>query len=243
MELLVYTSIYREKFREKHFLCENDLLLCLLEGAFTVKYEGKERQVEENQAFLFRKGVRHERHALRPMKLMLFRYVSEEPLFSSEHLVFSDTQRFRSTLFMAEKCAMLTDAARLRSHLLLDLSAQYSLEQQCRIVERERDAEMLAAEKRIRESVTKGISVAALARESSLSHVQLIRRFRAAFGCTPSERIKQLRLERAKELLMQTAMPIKEIAYSCGFENEYYFSNFFKKNTGLSPTDFRETTV
>ena len=102
---------------------------------------------------------------------------------------------------------------------------------------------MLAVEKRIRESVTKGISVAALAKESSLSHVQLIRRFRSAFGCTPSERIKQLRLERAKELLMQTVIPIKEVAYDCGFENEYYFSNFFKKNTGLSPTEFRSTTV
>lgn len=243
MELLVYTSIYREKFREKHFLCENDLLLCVLEGAFTVKYEGKERRVEENQAFLFRKGISHERHALRPMKLILFRYASAEPLFPSEHLVFSDTQRFRSTLSMTERCATLTDAARLRSHLLLDLSAQYSFEQQCRIAERERDEKMLAVEKRIRESVTKGISVAALAKESSLSHVQLIRRFRSAFGCTPSERIKQLRLERAKELLMQTVIPIKEVAYDCGFENEYYFSNFFKKNTGLSPTEFRSTTV
>lgn len=243
MKLLVYTKLYRENFEKERFLCENDLLLCVLEGAFTVKYEEKERRVEENQAFLFRKGVCHERRILRPMKLMLFRYASEEPLFPSEHLVFSDTQRFRSTLSMAERCAALTDAARLRSHLLLDLSAQYSFEQQCRIAERERDAEMLAVEKRIRKDVTKGISVAALARESSLSHVQLIRRFRAAFGCTPSERIKQLRLERAKELLMQTAMPIKGIAYDCGFENEYYFSNFFKKNTGLSPTEFRETTV
>ena len=243
MELLVYTSIIREKFEKTRFLCENDLLLCLLEGAFTVEYGGQQRQVEENQAFLFRKGVCHERHALRPMRMMLFRYESDAPLFPTEHLVFSDTQRFRSTLSMAERCAPLPSAAELRAHLLLDLSAQYTLEQHCRAQGKATDGAMLAIDRRIRESITQSISVSALARECSLSHVQLIRRFRAAFGCTPSERIKLLKIERSKELLMQSAMPIKEIAYACGFENEYYFSNFFKKNTGLSPTEFRATTV
>ena len=35
---------------------------------------------------------------------------------------------------------------------------------------------------------------------------------------------------------------INAIVEYCGFENEYYFSNYFKKNTGMSPTDFRNTT-
>ena len=40
-------------------------------------------------------------------------------------------------------------------------------------------------------------------------------------------------------LLTDTDLLIKEIAYACGFENEYYFSNFFKKHTTLSPSAFR----
>ena len=35
---------------------------------------------------------------------------------------------------------------------------------------------------------------------------------------------------------------IKDIAYACGFENEYYFSNFFKKHIKMSPSDFRNAT-
>ena len=98
---------------------------------------------------------------------------------------------------------------------------------------------MAELEKRLRETMATDISIRALAEECGLSHVQMIRRFRSAFGHTPSEHLCALRLERAKELLLQTALPVKTIARDCGFENEYYFSNFFKKHEGLSPSAYR----
>jgi AraC-like DNA-binding protein len=45
----------------------------------------------------------------------------------------------------------------------------------------------------------------------------------------------------AKRLLMHTPMSIKEIAYNVGFDEPLHFSSFFKKNTGLSPSVFRES--
>ena len=45
--------------------------------------------------------------------------------------------------------------------------------------------------------------------------------------------------DEAKKMLTDTDLMVKEIAYACGFENEYYFSNFFKKHSALSPTAFR----
>ena len=49
-----------------------------------------------------------------------------------------------------------------------------------------------------------------------------------------------IRIRHAKQLLIGTAHPISEIAAAVGFENCYYFSNAFKKQTGLSPSDYRK---
>jgi AraC-like DNA-binding protein len=48
------------------------------------------------------------------------------------------------------------------------------------------------------------------------------------------------RLTLARQLLETTPMPVKEIADRLRYADQYYFSNAFKKETGLSPTAFRE---
>ena len=60
---------------------------------------------------------------------------------------------------------------------------------------------------------------------------------------TPTEYVSFLRLQKAKRLLIDTDLLIKEIAAECGFSNEYYFSNFFKKRTELSPQNFRKEII
>ncbi len=45
----------------------------------------------------------------------------------------------------------------------------------------------------------------------------------------------------AKEELYLTAKTVKEIAYELGYEDEYYFSRFFKGKTEISPQFYRDT--
>lgn len=47
----------------------------------------------------------------------------------------------------------------------------------------------------------------------------------------------------AKRLLMYTDKPAKEIAYDLGYDDAAYFSNFFKKQTGVAPSDFRSARL
>lgn len=56
---------------------------------------------------------------------------------------------------------------------------------------------------------------------------------------SPSQVIQERIQIEAKRLLSYTDKSVKEIAYDLGFEDISYFSNFFKKHTGLSPVDFR----
>nr|WP_262917189.1 helix-turn-helix transcriptional regulator [Subsaxibacter sp. CAU 1640] len=59
-------------------------------------------------------------------------------------------------------------------------------------------------------------------------------------GKTTTEIIASRVTQEAKVLLRQTSWNISEIAYSLGFDEVSNFSNFFKKNTDISPMAFRE---
>lgn len=57
---------------------------------------------------------------------------------------------------------------------------------------------------------------------------------------TPLQFIQERRMLEARRLLRHSQMQIKEIAYDIGFEDLQSFSRFFKKNEGVSPSEFRE---
>lgn len=63
---------------------------------------------------------------------------------------------------------------------------------------------------------------------------------RENLGTTPTELIRSRILTHAKWQLLHTLRPVKEIAREVGYQDELYFSRFFKKGTGYSPTFFRE---
>ncbi len=239
MELMVYTRLYREKFNEEHFCKEDNVLLLVLDGSFFVKSAEGNFNVERMQAFDFHKGVPYERRITAPLSMLLFRYRSDVPIFPDSHLIFRDTARVSSTAALFSSCENMSDALQKRAHLLLDLANQYAIEQSQKHLHLSRDARILRAEECIRRRLDCVPSVATLASESGLSHAQFIRLFRESFGKTPSEHIAALRLAKAMELLSQSELSVKRIAELCGFENQYYFSNFFKRQVGYAPTVYR----
>lgn len=85
------------------------------------------------------------------------------------------------------------------------------------------------------------VTVADMARGARLSEAYFHKCFARAFGETPAEYLASVRLERARELLAATDMPIRAIAAATGFENDGYFYRFFAKKTGRTPGAFRRS--
>ena len=59
-------------------------------------------------------------------------------------------------------------------------------------------------------------------------------------GMSPSDFLRHVRMQHAEKLLTESSLSLAEVAYAVGFADPKYFSRCFKKETGMTPTDYRE---
>lgn len=85
----------------------------------------------------------------------------------------------------------------------------------------------------------KPICIEHYAASHNMSISWFIRSFKAYTGATPAQYILSLRISNARTLLETTAYNISEISNIIGYDNPLYFSRLFKKQCGMSPTEFR----
>lgn len=79
-----------------------------------------------------------------------------------------------------------------------------------------------------------------IARHANISPAYLSSLFKKVSGQSISDTITALRIESACHYLESTSLSLKEISTKCGYTNQYYFSNSFKKKLGMSPSAYRE---
>jgi transcriptional regulator GlxA family with amidase domain len=79
-----------------------------------------------------------------------------------------------------------------------------------------------------------------IARQSGLSRRQVERLFQRHVNCVPKRYYLELRLKRARELLLQTSMPIMAISTACGFKSPPHFSKCYRGFYGRPPTAERQ---
>ena len=77
-----------------------------------------------------------------------------------------------------------------------------------------------------------------LATQMGISEVYLRKLFLTYYKTTPKQYILDIRLSKAKQLLVDTALTVTDIARECGFASLYHFCRCFKKKTGTTPTEY-----
>lgn len=93
----------------------------------------------------------------------------------------------------------------------------------------------------IRANLYKSLSVQTVADFFGYNSEYFIRMFKQCVGVTPKQYISEMQIDRAKFLLTTTNDKIKEIAHQIGIDDEKVFLKKFKKQEGISPTQFRKT--
>lgn len=109
--------------------------------------------------------------------------------------------------------------------------------------EQERDAQLLyvkKAESYIGTNYSYPVTVEDVAAYVGISRSHLFRTFQNYVGKSPKEYLSEYRIKQACHLLRETDLSVSAIAYSVGFENNLYFSKAFRKQKGVSPTEYRK---
>lgn len=89
-------------------------------------------------------------------------------------------------------------------------------------------------------NLSSSITLDDLAKCSALSKNQLLRTFKEYFGQTPFQYLADIRMQKARQLLTYTNIPITEVCSAVGLESITTFSWAFKKQLGLSPSQFQK---
>ena len=95
----------------------------------------------------------------------------------------------------------------------------------------------------IQEGFLNEASVADLADRLGIGSRHLLRLFLQHAGATPSEIAATRRVQAAKRLIDQTAMPLSEIAFAAGFRSIRRFNDAFRATYGRPPSSFRRTEI
>ena len=92
----------------------------------------------------------------------------------------------------------------------------------------------------MRQNAAQEIDLEDLARQHNVGYSYFRKMFKKYTGVSPGQYHLQLRIIRAKELLISTNKSIKEISLELGFQTIHYFSLIFKKKVGINPSEFRK---
>lgn len=101
------------------------------------------------------------------------------------------------------------------------------------------DEQFATIRKLIHDQACEGLQVGELVDMLPMSQFTFSKHFQRLYGRTPGEEIRHVKIEQAKRHLRSTNSSIERIATLCGFEQQGKFSKFFKRETGMTPTEYR----
>ena len=229
-------------------------LFYLKEGEFELEIGGVSQKIKAGDCVVLPDYVEFHRSVLNPI---VFVYVKFACVLESEFnfelpygkVEFKDKKRFYSSISNFEALLNVDNsfAVSYRNHLLTDILLQIYFESNpienpltqttCR------DRLVLSAVEYIDNHISQKITVGDICRSLGTNASTLSFKFRNCFSMSVGQYIIGKRIKKAVHLLCGTTYAISEIAFRCGFENVYYFSNTFKKHTGFSPSEYRKTML
>lgn len=99
---------------------------------------------------------------------------------------------------------------------------------------------MTAAKQTIDRNFHLPLTIPELAFAASVSETYFRKEFKECFGLSPASYLKKVRIENAKALLLAGYYQVSEVATRCGFDSISYFSYEFHRQTGMTPSEYKE---
>ncbi|MCS7033477.1 MAG: AraC family transcriptional regulator [Phycisphaerae bacterium] len=266
----LYWGVLGEKWWRNYLHAHSFFEMCFAYGGRgTFRIRDQEHPVERGEMFLATPGLSHEiissrtqplgiyfvaftllrvpdhtaSEADRPIDLLL------ESLGQTRKFVVRPSPLFEHTLELlteevASKPPGYTQAIHgLAGKLILDTARAYSEgvpAEPLPPLERGSKAIVQTAARYLRDNYSRPIEVRDVAAQVHLSERHLSRLFARETGKSILEYLTDLRIEAASQLLLDEAIPIKQVARSVGYPDPHYFTTLFGRKTGTTPGVFRQ---
>lgn len=88
-----------------------------------------------------------------------------------------------------------------------------------------------------------GLKIEELAEAVNLGRTVFYSKIKALVGMSPSDFLRRMRMQRAEELIVKSRLNFSEIAFKVGFSDPKYFTKCFKKETGMTPSEYRQKSL
>ena len=234
---MICEIIKRNEFYEKNGCHPKDSIIIVLKGSFNCTISGNDYHAAENDIFVFEKNEKFKREVISPIECVYIQFDKFPVDLKSGIMKINDLIRKESSIaYLAEAVRNCDDS--VARHFLKDIfilnnhPAINALSVNDEVVEKCIDF--------LKSNYGEFISLDMLAEKFGISKQWLIARFNECTGKSPMKYLSEIRVQNAKSLLINSALPVGLVAMQCGFENVYYFSNAFKKYTNVSPTCYRK---
>ena len=174
----------------------------------------------------------------------LAQHYLKDTAISSDNPVFSDNDPIKSLMNKLIEISLISESNDIMLNTcLLEILNQLNLDfpsQNKQVTQATHNLIVAKAISFMTNNYETNIRITDIANHLAIDRTYLHRLFVQEIGQAPKTFLTNIRLRKAKELLRSTKLPIKNIAYSIGFEDSGNFSKLFKHEFGMSPGDFRK---
>ena len=229
-----------EQFRYESEVYEEAVAFCVKAGSFSYQIEASKEQVlSEGELVICQPGTSFQRKIIEPTELCMIKFKAENVLsLSGKKIKVSNILRWNEDLSRLEGCLFCDKLSEnpLWAHYCMDIIyiAAESLHS---------DSRLRAVKQYMDQNWDKELRIAAIAAQAGYTVPHLINKFKLSYGMSPKAYLSQIKIQKAKELLLMSDRLSREIANILGFNDELYFIRFFKKHTGITPQQFRKRSL
>lgn len=236
--IIHYEIATRDKFEIAEGTHRSNSLIILLDGEFDYTVQNETKRISLLSPIIFKNGVTFKKIVIRPIKYIIIRF-SKLPENTDIFLKYneSDRSRLEDSVSRLNKAIINNEALYVIEHFVNDILL---------ITQNQKNTQedsITTIAQYINEHYSENISLDFLAEKVGYSKQTLINKFKKQYNKTPIEFLTMIRTNNAKLMLINTHFSIGQISRLCGYENMYYFSNTFKKITGMSPLTFRQKSI